>query len=55
MLTGLQIDIAALSDRGKRREANEDAYSVFRVGRFAERVDSSVPESELPSTYDARA
>ncbi|HET9940178.1 MAG TPA: protein phosphatase 2C domain-containing protein [Candidatus Eisenbacteria bacterium] len=55
MLTGLQIDIAALTDRGKRREANEDAYSVFRVGRFAERVDSSVPESELPSFYDARA
>ncbi|HEX5030541.1 MAG TPA: protein phosphatase 2C domain-containing protein [Candidatus Eisenbacteria bacterium] len=55
MQTGHQVDIAALSDRGKRREANEDAYSVFRVGRFAERLDSSVPESELPSFYDARA
>ena len=49
-----QVDVAALSDRGKKRETNEDAYSVFRVGRFAERYDSSVPESELPSIYDAR-
>ena len=55
MHPGPQVDIAALSDRGKHREANEDSYSVFRVGRFAERVDSSVPESKLPSIYDARA
>jgi protein phosphatase len=55
MSPGPQVDIAALSDRGKRRETNEDAYSIFRIGRYAERLGSSVPESDLPSIYDARA
>ena len=50
-----EVDVAALSDRGKAREANEDAYSVFRIGRFAERVESSVPEAELSSIYDPSA
>ena len=50
MSQGPQVDIAALTDRGKRREANEDGYSIFRVGRYAERIDSSVPESDLPTS-----
>ena len=50
-----EVDVAALSDRGRVREANEDAYSVFRIGRFAERVQSNVPEAELSSIYDASA
>src|SRR5512138_470095 len=52
---GPRIDIAALTDRGKVREANEDAYGVFKIGRFAERVSSSVPEEDLASMYDGSA
>ena len=55
MSQGPQVDIAALTDRGKRREANEDGYSIFRVGRYAERIDSSVPESDLPTLHDPGA
>jgi protein phosphatase len=47
------VDVAALSDRGAVRENNEDAYLVFRMGRYMERVTSSLPEAELPSRYEA--
>jgi serine/threonine protein phosphatase PrpC len=45
-------DVAALTDRGLVREANEDAFFIFRMGRFLERVTSNIPESELPSRYE---
>jgi protein phosphatase len=47
----LASDVAALTDRGTR-ENNEDSYVVFRIGRFMERVDSNMPESELPSRIE---
>jgi PPM family protein phosphatase len=46
---GVHIDVAALSHTGLVREQNEDAYLVFRVGRYLERIASNVPEAELPS------
>ncbi len=48
----LEVDVAALSDRGRVRENNEDAYAVFRMGRFLERVESNIPEDDLPSRRD---
>jgi protein phosphatase len=47
-----RIDVGALTHRGKVREANEDAYFVFRIGRYLERVSSNIPEDELPSRFD---
>jgi serine/threonine protein phosphatase PrpC len=52
MSTMTRVDIAARTDRGKVRQNNEDAYLVFRSGRFLERVQSSIPEGELASRYD---
>lgn len=52
MPTPSHIEISARTDRGLRREANEDAYLVFRTGRFLERVQSSIPEEELESRFD---
>ncbi len=49
-----RIDVAALTHPGLVREQNEDAYLVFRVGRYLERVASSVPEAELPSREEER-
>jgi len=46
------VEIAAKTDRGKRREHNEDAYLVFRSGRFLERVQSSISEHDLGSHFD---
>lgn len=46
------VEIAARSDRGKKRANNEDAFLVYRTGRFAERIVSNIPESELASQYE---
>ncbi|HET9250533.1 MAG TPA: protein phosphatase 2C domain-containing protein [Candidatus Eisenbacteria bacterium] len=47
-----KVEIAARSDRGKKREVNEDTYLVFRTGRFVERIQSNIPESDLGSHYE---
>jgi protein phosphatase len=47
------VDVAALSDRGRMRERNEDAFAVCRMGRFLERVTSSLPVEELPERHEA--
>ena len=48
----VRVEISARTDRGLKRKTNEDAYLVFRTGRFLQRVQSSVDESELESRYD---
>lgn len=48
----VRADIFALSHQGHVRDANEDSYAVFRMGRFLERMMSSVPESDLPSRFE---
>jgi len=51
MTSSPQVEIAARTDRGKRREQNEDAYIVFRSGRFLERIQSNISEGELGSRF----
>src|SRR6185503_18347340 len=48
----VRAEIAARTDIGLVRELNEDAFVVFRSGRFIERVSSSIPESELPARFE---
>jgi len=48
----IRVEISARTDRGLRRETNEDAYLVFRTGRFLQRVQSNIEEGELESRYD---
>jgi serine/threonine protein phosphatase PrpC len=48
----LRLDIAALSDVGLVRKNNEDSYLVYRIGRFLDRITSSIPESELSSRFE---
>jgi protein phosphatase len=47
----VHADIAALTDTGARPN-NEDAYIVYRLGRFMERVASNLPEGDLPERVD---
>lgn len=42
------MELGAATHVGKVRERNEDGYLVCRLGRYLERVSSSLPESELP-------
>lgn len=51
-MKSVTVEIAARTDVGKRRESNEDAFLVFRTGRFLERIQSSIAEAELGSRYD---
>jgi serine/threonine protein phosphatase PrpC len=46
----LRVDVAARTHPGRVRDQNEDAYTVFRLGRSLDRLASSLPESELPPT-----
>jgi len=48
----MHVEVSAHTDRGLKREANEDAYLIFRTGRFLQRVQSSISEEELDSHYD---
>ncbi len=47
----VHAEIAALTHRGSRPN-NEDAYVVYRIGRFMECVSSNLPQGELPGRYD---
>ena len=47
--SAVRFEVSALSHTGRVRESNEDAYLVFRVGRYLERIASNVPDGELPS------
>jgi PPM family protein phosphatase len=48
----IQIDFGAVSDIGKVRNNNEDAYLIFRSGKFWEKLESSVSDELLPSHYE---
>jgi protein phosphatase len=44
-----QVDLAALSDRGHVRSANEDHYVIVRFGRTLETLLTSLPADEIPA------
>jgi protein phosphatase len=48
----VRIDFGAVSDIGKVRVNNEDAYLIFRSGKFWEKVQSSLDDELLPSHYE---
>ena len=52
MLHPVHVEVSARTDRGLHRETNEDAYLVFRTGRFLQRVQSNIGEEELESRFD---
>ena len=47
----VQVDIAALTHQGSRSR-NEDAYVVYRLGRFMDRVASNLPTTDLPEHHE---
>ena len=48
----VRVDVGALTHQGMVRESNEDAFGVFRTGRYLQRVASSISEADLPSRFE---
>ena len=48
----VRVDFGALSDVGKVRPNNEDAYLVFRTGRYWERLRTNLPDADLPARHE---
>ncbi len=44
----IKIDFGALSDVGKTRQNNEDAFLIFRTGRYCQRLHTNLSEDVLP-------
>jgi serine/threonine protein phosphatase PrpC len=45
----IQVDLAATSDRGRVRPANEDHYLVVRFGRELETLLTNLPDGDVPA------
>jgi len=48
----VQVDVAALSHRGKVRRNNEDNFLVVRFGRFLETLATSLADGEVPRLFE---
>ena len=48
----IQIDFGALSDIGKVRDNNEDAFLVFRMGRYWRKMLSNLSDNILPESHE---
>jgi PPM family protein phosphatase len=46
------IDFGAVTDAGKVRPNNEDAYIIYRAGRYWEKVKASLEAGDLPERSD---
>ncbi|MGH9335886.1 MAG: PP2C family protein-serine/threonine phosphatase, partial [Vicinamibacteria bacterium] len=48
----VRIDVAALSDVGKKREVNEDHFFVARGGRQIATLLTNIPSSDVPHHFE---
>lgn len=51
----IEVDLAGLSDRGKRRHNNEDHFLIGRIDRTWHKVMSNVPGNAIPDTHTETA
>jgi protein phosphatase len=48
----VRLELGAVSHAGKVRESNQDAYLVYRMGRFWEKALTNLPAGELPDRHE---
>ena len=51
----VKVDFGAISHVGKVRKNNEDAFLIFRTGRFWEKVLTNIEDSAVPDHYEENA
>lgn len=51
----VRVDLGAKTHVGRVRPNNEDAYLVYRTGRYWEKLMTSLPEGDLPGRFDENA
>jgi PPM family protein phosphatase len=49
----VRVEVAALTDVGRVRETNEDAYLVSKIGRYLEPLASNLPEALAPRAEES--
>ncbi len=50
--SSVHVDVAALSDKGRVRDANQDHYLVAKAGRHLHTMLTNLPEGELPERFE---
>ncbi|HEY8503769.1 MAG TPA: protein phosphatase 2C domain-containing protein [Gemmataceae bacterium] len=48
----VRVEVGAVSDIGKVRALNEDAFLVYRLGRYLEPLGTNLPPGSLPERFD---
>jgi PPM family protein phosphatase len=48
----VRLDFGAATHPGKERDKNEDAYIIYRTGRYWERVQTSIKPDDLPELVE---
>lgn len=48
----VQVEFGAVTHRGNVRDQNEDSFIVYRVGRYWEKLATSLPPQELPDRFE---
>jgi protein phosphatase len=48
----VRVQFGAVSDKGKKRSNNEDAFIIFRTGRYFQRVMTNVSDDQLPEHHE---
>jgi PPM family protein phosphatase len=48
----VRLDFGTATHPGKQRNKNEDAYIIYRTGRYWERVQTSIKPDELPELVE---
>ncbi len=51
----IEVDFGAVSDKGKVRANNEDAFIIFRTGRYWQKLKSNLQPELLPERHEENA
>jgi protein phosphatase len=51
----IKVEFGAVTDKGKKRLNNEDAFVIFRTGRYWQKIMSHIQKDTLPDRHEENA